>query len=81
MVPCNQLPSSSAQDHTAKLQLCSKYLENLARANEKDKVNTELLIDLLVNMREIIMMDHMVGSIMVLYVVVELQLFCHTSNA
>lgn len=49
------------QDHKAKLQLCSKYLENFSRANEKEKVNTELLIDLLFNMREIIMMDHMVG--------------------
>uniref|UniRef100_K3Y3D9 Neurobeachin alpha-solenoid region domain-containing protein n=1 Tax=Setaria italica TaxID=4555 RepID=K3Y3D9_SETIT len=54
-----RLPSSSAQDHTAKLQLCSKYLENFARANEKEKVDSELLIDLLVSMREIIMMDHM----------------------
>ncbi|CAL5041322.1 unnamed protein product [Urochloa decumbens] len=52
-----RLPSSSAQDHTAKLQLCSKYLENFARANEKEKVDSELLIDLLVSMREIIMMD------------------------
>ena len=61
MVPCNQLPSSSAQDHTAKLQLCSKYLESFARANEKEKIDSELLIDLLVSMREIIRMDHMVG--------------------
>jgi len=61
MVPCNQLPSSSTQDHTAKLQLCSKYLENFSRANKKENINTELSIDLLVNMREIIMMDRMVG--------------------
>ncbi|XP_039804100.1 BEACH domain-containing protein B-like isoform X5 [Panicum virgatum] len=54
-----KLPSSSAQDHTAKLQLCSKYLENFARANEKEKIDSELLIDLLVSMREIIRMDHM----------------------
>ncbi|KAF8687356.1 hypothetical protein HU200_043042 [Digitaria exilis] len=54
-----RLPSSSAQDHKAKLQLCSKYVENFARANEKDKVDSELLIDLLVSMREIIMMEHM----------------------
>ncbi|CAL5040017.1 unnamed protein product [Urochloa decumbens] len=54
-----RLPSSSAQDHTAKFQLCSKYLENFARANEKEKVDSELLIDLLVSMREIIMMDRM----------------------
>ncbi len=56
----NQLPPSSKQDHAAKLQLCSKYLENFTRANEKEKVNSELLVDLLVNMREIIMMDRMV---------------------
>uniref|UniRef100_A0A0E0GD50 Neurobeachin alpha-solenoid region domain-containing protein n=1 Tax=Oryza nivara TaxID=4536 RepID=A0A0E0GD50_ORYNI len=55
----NQLPPSSKQDHAAKLQLCSKYLENFTRANEKEKVNSELLVDLLVNMREIIMMDRM----------------------
>ncbi|XP_062179129.1 BEACH domain-containing protein B-like [Phragmites australis] len=54
-----RLPSSSPQDHAAKLQLCSKYLENFARANEKEKVESELLIDLLFNMREIIMIDHM----------------------
>ncbi|CAL4966889.1 unnamed protein product [Urochloa decumbens] len=54
-----RLPSSSVQDHTSKLQLCSKYLENFARANEKEKVDSELLIDLLVSMREIIIMDHM----------------------
>ncbi|XP_039844468.1 uncharacterized protein LOC120704225 isoform X3 [Panicum virgatum] len=54
-----RLPSLSAQDHTAKLHLCSKYLENFARANEKEKVDSELLIDLLISMRVIIMMDHM----------------------
>ncbi|XP_044956208.1 BEACH domain-containing protein B-like isoform X2 [Hordeum vulgare subsp. vulgare] len=52
-----RLPPSSAQDHAAKLQLCSKYLENFTQANENEKVNSELLIDLLVSMREIIMMD------------------------
>ncbi|VAI91915.1 unnamed protein product [Triticum turgidum subsp. durum] len=52
-----RLPPSSAQDHAAKLHLCSKYLENFTQANENEKVNSELLIDLLVSMREIIMMD------------------------
>ncbi|XP_024315441.1 BEACH domain-containing protein B [Brachypodium distachyon] len=52
-----RLPPTSAQDHAAKLQLCSKYLENFTQANEKEKVNSELLIDLLVSMREIILMD------------------------
>lgn len=55
----NQLPSASAQDHTAKLQLCSKYLEAFTRAKEKEDF-AELSIDLLVNMREIIMIDRMV---------------------
>ncbi|VAI79872.1 unnamed protein product [Triticum turgidum subsp. durum] len=52
-----RLPPSSAQDHAAKLHLCSKYLENFTQANKNEKVNSELLIDLLVSMREIIMMD------------------------
>ncbi|XP_047071626.1 BEACH domain-containing protein B-like [Lolium rigidum] len=52
-----RLPPSSARDHAAKLHLCSKYLENFTQANEHEKVNSELLIDLLVSMREIIMMD------------------------
>ncbi|XP_020165084.1 BEACH domain-containing protein B [Aegilops tauschii subsp. strangulata] len=54
-----RLPPSSARDHAAKLHLCSKYLENFTQANENEKVNSELLIDLLVSMREIIMMDRM----------------------
>ncbi|KAJ1260421.1 hypothetical protein BS78_10G231000 [Paspalum vaginatum] len=54
-----RLPSSSVQDHTAKFLLCSKYLENLARANEKENVDSDLIIDLLVSMREIILMDQM----------------------
>uniref|UniRef100_A0A0D9WT98 Plastocyanin-like domain-containing protein n=1 Tax=Leersia perrieri TaxID=77586 RepID=A0A0D9WT98_9ORYZ len=53
----NQLPPSSKQDHAAKLQLCSKYLESFTEAHEKEKVNSKLLVDLLVSMREIIMMD------------------------
>uniref|UniRef100_A0A0E0JVW3 BEACH domain-containing protein B n=1 Tax=Oryza punctata TaxID=4537 RepID=A0A0E0JVW3_ORYPU len=53
-----RLPSASAQDHTAKLQLCSKFLEAFTRAKEKEDF-AELSIDLLVNMREIIMIDRM----------------------
>ncbi|XP_066329470.1 BEACH domain-containing protein B-like isoform X1 [Miscanthus floridulus] len=52
-----RLPSSSAQDHAARMQLCSKYLETFTHAKEKEKGFAELLIDLLVNMREIIMID------------------------
>ncbi|KAL5212760.1 hypothetical protein ABZP36_023607 [Zizania latifolia] len=51
-----RLASSSPQDHTAKLQLCYKYLEAFTRAKEKEDF-AELSIDLLVNMREIIMID------------------------
>lgn len=63
----NQLPPTSAQDHAAKLQLCSKYLENFTQANEKEKVNSELLIDLLVSMREIILMDRVVSFHMYIF--------------
>ncbi|KAL6873753.1 hypothetical protein ACP4OV_013835 [Aristida adscensionis] len=52
-----RLPSSSAQDHAAKLRLCSKYLESFTRANEKEKVDSAFLIDLLDSMRMIITMD------------------------
>ncbi|CAM0946806.1 unnamed protein product [Alopecurus aequalis] len=52
-----RLPSLSAQDHAAKLQLCAKYLETFTRAKENEKDFAELSIDLLVNMREIILID------------------------
>ncbi|XBI45636.1 hypothetical protein VPH35_110081 [Triticum aestivum] len=52
-----RLPPSSAQDHTAKLQLCSKYLETFTRAKEHEKNFAEMSIDLLVTMREIILID------------------------
>ena len=56
----DQLPPLSAQDHAAKLQLCAKYLETFTRAKEKEKDFAELSIDLLVNMREIILIDRVV---------------------
>jgi hypothetical protein len=56
----DQLPPISSQDHAAKLQLCSKYLETFTRAKEKEKDFAELSIDLLVNMREIILIDRVV---------------------
>lgn len=52
-----RLPPSSAQDHTAKLQLCSKYLETFTRAKEHEKNFAEMSIDLLVTLREIILID------------------------
>uniref|UniRef100_A0A0E0E5B8 BEACH domain-containing protein n=1 Tax=Oryza meridionalis TaxID=40149 RepID=A0A0E0E5B8_9ORYZ len=77
-----RLPPSSKQDHAAKLQLCSKYLENFTRANEKEKVNSELLVDLLVNMREIIMMDRMAtGEQLVLNVLETLTLLLEGNDA
>nr|XP_029116201.1 BEACH domain-containing protein B isoform X4 [Elaeis guineensis] len=52
-----KLPPSSAEDHTAKLQLCSKFLETFAHAKEREKCFVELSIDLLISMREIILID------------------------
>ncbi|XP_038974911.1 BEACH domain-containing protein B isoform X4 [Phoenix dactylifera] len=52
-----KLPPSSAEDHTAKLQLCSKFLETFTRAKEREKCFVELSIDLLISMREIILID------------------------
>ncbi|RLN08296.1 BEACH domain-containing protein B [Panicum miliaceum] len=52
-----RLPPSSAQDHAAKMHLCSKYLETFNRVKENEKGFAELSIDLLINMRDIIMID------------------------
>lgn len=56
----DQLPPLSSQDHAAKLQLCAKYLETFTRAKEKEKDFAKWSIDLLVNMREIILIDRVV---------------------
>jgi hypothetical protein len=42
------------------MHLCSKYLETFTRVKENEKGFAELSIDLLVNMREIIMIDRAV---------------------
>ncbi|KAH0452153.1 hypothetical protein IEQ34_019452 [Dendrobium chrysotoxum] len=52
-----KLPPLHPNDRTAKLQLCSKYLETFTRAKEREELYPELSIDLLVNMREIILID------------------------
>ncbi|KAK8930976.1 hypothetical protein KSP39_PZI016783 [Platanthera zijinensis] len=52
-----KLPPLLPDDRTAKLQLCSKYLETFARAKEREEVFPEISIDLLINMREIILID------------------------
>ncbi|KAK8941577.1 hypothetical protein KSP40_PGU012222 [Platanthera guangdongensis] len=52
-----KLPPLLPDDRTAKLQLCSKYLETFARAKEREEFFPEISIDLLINMREIILID------------------------
>lgn len=52
-----KLPPSSSEDHTAKLQLCSKFLETFTHAKEREKCFVQLSIDLLTSMREIILID------------------------
>uniref|UniRef100_A0A2P2MSL5 Uncharacterized protein n=1 Tax=Rhizophora mucronata TaxID=61149 RepID=A0A2P2MSL5_RHIMU len=50
---------SSVEDQKAKSQLCSKYLETFTQIKEREKCFAELSIDLLVGMREMIMIDPM----------------------
>ncbi|PKA52227.1 hypothetical protein AXF42_Ash010123 [Apostasia shenzhenica] len=52
-----KLPPLLPDDRTAKLQLCSKYLETFTRAREREDCFPELSIDLLVNLREIMSID------------------------
>nr|CAD1832089.1 unnamed protein product [Ananas comosus var. bracteatus] len=52
-----RLPPSSAEDHAAKLHLCSKFLEVFTCAKEHENIFAELSMDLLVCMREIILID------------------------
>lgn len=65
IVGCLQLPPSSAEDHAAKLHLCSKFLEVFTRAKEHENIFAELSMDLLVSMREIILIDQPVGFLIV----------------
>ncbi|XP_010254571.1 PREDICTED: BEACH domain-containing protein B isoform X2 [Nelumbo nucifera] len=51
------LPLSSEKDDTAKLQLCSKYLQTFASVREREKNFAELSIDLLVGIREMLLTD------------------------
>ncbi|KAG0476313.1 hypothetical protein HPP92_013154 [Vanilla planifolia] len=53
-----KLPTMLPDDRTAKLHLCSKYLEIFTHAKEWEEFYPELSIDLLVSMREIISIDH-----------------------
>ncbi|XP_077215298.1 binding protein isoform X2 [Tasmannia lanceolata] len=54
-----KLPPSSEEDQVAMLQLCSKYLETFTRVKEREISFAELSIDLLVGMRDILLIDQM----------------------
>ncbi|KAL5988451.1 hypothetical protein ACLOJK_036215 [Asimina triloba] len=53
------LPPCSGEDQAAKLQLCSKYLETFTRAKERENSFAELSIDLLIGMRDLLLIDQM----------------------
>ncbi|CAI9116125.1 OLC1v1017198C2 [Oldenlandia corymbosa var. corymbosa] len=48
---------SSEEDRKSKLYLCSKYLETFTHVKEREKNFAELSVDLLVGMRNILLMD------------------------
>ncbi|XP_078448149.1 binding protein [Wolffia australiana] len=50
-------PSSSTENHSGKLLLCSKYLETFTRARERETRFAELSIDLLNGIRTVILAD------------------------
>ncbi|CAL9114662.1 unnamed protein product [Musa textilis] len=54
-----KLPPSSAEGNRAKSQLCSKFLETFTQAKEREKAFAELSIELLIGMRELILIDQM----------------------
>ncbi|KAK6938070.1 PH-BEACH domain [Dillenia turbinata] len=55
-----RVPPSPQEDQKAKLQLCSKYLETFTLLKEREKCYSELAIDLLVGMRQMLAIDQMV---------------------
>lgn len=61
---CLQLLPQLPEDQAAKLHLCSKFLETFTRAKERGSCFAELSIDLLVIMREIILIDRVVGILL-----------------
>ena len=61
------LPSSEA-DQIAKLQLCCKYLETFTRAKEMETSFAELSIDLLVGMRDVLLIDREVPFCILSYI-------------
>lgn len=55
-----QIVPSSEEDRTAKLYLSSKYLETFTHVKERETNFAELSVDLLVGMRNMLLMDQMV---------------------
>ncbi|KAJ0974642.1 hypothetical protein J5N97_016607 [Dioscorea zingiberensis] len=54
-----KLPPLSADDQTAKLWLCSKYMETFTRAKEREADFAEVAIDLLSRMRQVLLIDRL----------------------
>lgn len=52
-----QIKPISEEDQKAKLYICTKYLEMFAQIKEREKSSTELSIDLLVGIREMLLND------------------------
>ncbi|KAG6608127.1 BEACH domain-containing protein B, partial [Cucurbita argyrosperma subsp. sororia] len=52
-----KIKAISEEDHKAKLYICTKYLETFAQIKEREKSSTELSIDLLVGIREMVLND------------------------
>lgn len=58
-----QLPPLSSEDQTAKLWLCSKYMETFTRAKERESDFAEVALDLLSRMRHVLLTDRLVRYI------------------
>lgn len=55
-----QVAPISQDDQTAKLQLCSRYLQTFTQVKEMENDFTEVSIELLTSMREMLQMDQVV---------------------
>lgn len=60
LVSYEQAAPTSKDDQSAKLQLCSRYLETFTQVKEKEKDFAEVSIELLAGMREMLQMDQTV---------------------
>ncbi|KAH7652235.1 Concanavalin A-like lectins/glucanases protein [Dioscorea alata] len=54
-----KLPPLSSEDQTAKLWLCSKYMETFTRAKERESDFAEVALDLLSRMRHVLLTDRL----------------------